>query len=287
MNKLKAGIQFIILIAATLAVRAGEPRELYAFDNGLTKIKSPSEQAALLKELGYAGIASRSGEVTKLIPALNEVGLKMIVSYTPIKVNADSAKVDPGLAEEIKLLKTHNSFIWIYVTGERGKPKDDLVVAEIRRVADMAAEAGLQISIYPHFGFYIATVDEALKIIEKVDRPNVGICFNLCHFLMQNNIEDLEKTIRAAAPHLNLVSINGADKGSKLPLDKALQRLDRGSYDVSEFLKLLDDAGYKGPVTLQCYNIKGDDRENLKASMAAWQKLTKQTGNNNSGSTEK
>jgi sugar phosphate isomerase/epimerase len=272
----------MIFIAVTLAARAGENRDLYAFDNGLTRTATTTGKAALLKELGYAGIASRSGEVAKLIPALNDAGLRMIASYTPIKVNADSAKVAPGLAEEIQLLKTHHSFIWIYVTGERGKPKDDLVVAELRRVADMAADAGLQVSIYPHFGFYIATVNEALEIIKKVDRPNVGVCFNLSHFLIQNNIEDLEETIRTAAPHLNLVSINGADNGSKLPMNRAIQRLDRGSFNVSAFLELLDDVGYKGPVTLQCYNLKGDDRENLKASMAIWQKMTNQNGNTGS-----
>lgn len=30
---------------------------------------------------------------------------------------------------------------------------------------------------------------------------------------------------------------------------------------------------FKGPATLQCFAIKGDKKENLKKSMAAWRKL--------------
>ena len=37
---------------------------------------------------------------------------------------------------------------------------------------------------------------------------------------------------------------------------------------------MLDTAGYRGPVGLQCFSVKGDTRENLQRSFAAWKKLS-------------
>jgi len=71
---------------------------------------------------------------------------------------------------------------------------------------------------------------------------------------------------------LFLVSINGADhKGG---WDKLIQPLDRGEFDVRTFLEQLRDVGYTGPVGLQCYNVKGDLRENLQRSMKAWKEFS-------------
>ena len=77
-------------------------------------------------------------------------------------------------------------------------------------------------------------------------------------------------------PHLFVVSINGADRGdtNEMGWDRLIQTLDRGDFDVYKFLKTLKELGYTGPIGLQCYGIKGDERENLKRSMIAWRKLS-------------
>jgi hypothetical protein len=75
--------------------------------------------------------------------------------------------------------------------------------------------------------------------------------------------------IEEAAPHLFCVSINGADSGG----GNAIQTLDKGSYDVRIVLQKLHAVGYKGPIGLQCYNIKGDPKTLLTGSMSAWKKL--------------
>lgn len=74
-------------------------------------------------------------------------------------------------------------------------------------------------------------------------------------------------------PHLFVVSINGADRGGQ-NWDTLIQTLDRGSFDVYEFLKTLRQMGYRGPIGLQHYGIKGDAHENLKRSMEAWQRFS-------------
>jgi sugar phosphate isomerase/epimerase len=142
-------------------------------------------------------------------------------------------------------------------------------------VADVAQQHEVKVALYPHFGFYVATAHDALRLVRATDRANVGVSINLCHELRSGNAAQLDEIVQAAAPYLFLVSINGADHEGDW--DRLIQTLDRGDFDVGAFLKQLQAVGYLGPIGLQCYNLKGDQRENLKRSMQAWQKLQQTT----------
>jgi len=74
-------------------------------------------------------------------------------------------------------------------------------------------------------------------------------------------------------PHLYLVTINGADSGGK-NWDTLIQTLDRGTFDMFNFLKTLKEMGYTGPIGFQGYAIKGDARDILKRTMDGWQRLS-------------
>lgn len=244
-------------------------REFFAFDNGLTRIESLDSKIAVLKELGYDGIGWRSGRVPEILAVLDKYSLKMQSIYMGVTVNKNGAKYNPVILDEIKMLKDRGTIIWLFLLkGE--EPNDESAVKVVREIGNAAKEVGLKVAIYPHVGFYLATAMDTLRVAKKVDMDNVGGSFNLCHFLLQNDSADLEKVIREMGHYLSLVSINGADNGAKLSMEKGLQRLDKGSFDNRTLLKILDDVGYKGPIGLQCYKIEGDDRENLAAAMTAW-----------------
>ena len=49
-----------------------------------------------------------------------------------------------------------------------------------------------------------------------------------------------------------------------------IQTLDKGSFDQVAFFKMLREIGFSGDVGLQCYAVKGDPKDNLKRSIAAW-----------------
>ena len=119
--------------------------------------------------------------------------------------------------------------------------------------------------------------EEALRIVKQVNRPEVGVTVNLCHELMQKNGPRLPEIVRLAAPHLFLATINGADQGGKP--NGYIQRLDQGNYDVRGFLDLLEANGYRGPIGLQCFGVKGDVRENLEKSIRAWKKMSRRMAN--------
>ena len=96
--------------------------------------------------------------------------------------------------------------------------------------------------------------------------------FNLCHFLHVEPKTDLKGALENAKPLLWRASISGAEQGGR-SWGQLIQTLDRGSFDQSSVLELLRGVGFDGVIGLQCYAIRGDSRENLKRSMAAWRKL--------------
>jgi sugar phosphate isomerase/epimerase len=113
-----------------------------------------------------------------------------------------------------------------------------------------------------------------VRVAKKVDRKNVGVTFNLCHWLMVDDEKNMKSLIESAMPHLFVVTINGADSGGK-DWKTLIQTLDRGTFDMRGFLKTLGDSGYTGPIGFQGYGIGGDARENLNRTMNAWLELNK------------
>ena len=242
----------------------------FAFDNGTGRDqKVPlDEQADLVKRTGYAGLGFTGAlRIPEMLQALESRGLKMFSIYVPVRLEGEQAGYDPALPEAIRQLKGHGTAIWLTV---QGNPPDGEARATrmVREVADLAAASGLRVVLYPHLGLYVGRVEDALRIRKLVDRPNVGVSFNLTHFLAVKDEPNLDQRLREAMPYLELVSINGAEHEGGW--DRLIQPLDRGAFDVFGFLKKLVAAGYKGPIGLQSYLVPGDTEDNLKRSMAAW-----------------
>jgi sugar phosphate isomerase/epimerase len=80
--------------------------------------------------------------------------------------------------------------------------------------------------------------------------------------------------IEEIAPYLFVVTINGADSHPAKPGSGAIQALGKGSYDVRIVLKKLKAVGFRGPIGLQCFGIKGDPKAVLTGSMGAWRELS-------------
>jgi len=137
----------------------------------------------------------------------------------------------------------------------------------------MAHEEGLRVALYPHFNDWMERVKDAVRVTEKVNRRNVGITFNLCHWLRVDDESNMEKLLSLAMPYLFVVTINGADSRAK-NWDRLIQPLGSGTFDTYKFLKTLNELGYTGPIGLQGYGLGGDVHKNLKRSMNAWRKLS-------------
>jgi sugar phosphate isomerase/epimerase len=166
--------------------------------------------------------------------------------------------------------------IWLTVQGKPAADGEQRAAEVVGKIADMAAVAGLRVVLYPHIGFYVDRLEAALRVRELAGRPNVGVTFNLAHFLAAGDEGNLDQRLKEALPFLEMVSINGADhEGDWQHGDwsRLIRPLDEGEFDVGGLLGKLRRMGYKGPIGLQCYHVAGDMEGNLKRSMAAWRKM--------------
>lgn len=262
-----------------IQIEPAGPNPFFAMDTGTKddKHKTAKEQVQMLKELGYAGIGCTAGEgLGEMLEELDKNGLRLFAVYLGANIDADQQKYGPELKEAIEVLKGRNAILWLFVRSNKLKPSspegDARAVEVVREIADMAAESGVRVAIYPHYGFWVERVEDAIRVAEKVDRKNLGVTFNLCHWLRTDNEENMKSLIKSAMPYLFVVSINGADSGGK-DWKQLIQTLDRGSFKIQRFLKVLYKSGYTGPIGLQAYGIGGDAYDNLKRSMNAWDKL--------------
>lgn len=252
----------------------------FPLDNGVGRgVWTPEQQAATLEELGYVGIGynyTSPEDLERWLKELDQRRLNLFEIY--FGVNIDKPGVYPaGIQEAIRILKGRETILWLTVSGStRAGDRDAEAAGLIQQVADWGKGSGLRLALYPHFGMYVATAEDALRVLRKVNRNNVGVTVNLCHELMSGNGERLFEIVKKAAPHTMLATICGADYGPGIKPDWSnyIKPLGQGHYDVYAFVKALRDAGHHGPIGLQCYQLKGDIKENLRSSLAAWNQYT-------------
>jgi sugar phosphate isomerase/epimerase len=238
-----------------------------------------AEQAGLLKELGYAGAGHLwLDNLTGRLQTLDDAGLKLFQVYFRTSVAAENQPpYDTRLKNVLPLLHGRGVMLAVLITG--GKPSDESAdpraVEVVRELAVLAEPHGVRLALYPHAGDWLERVEDAVRVVRKVNRPNVGVMFNLCHWLKVDEEESLRGVLDAARPHLFAVSINGADHAADIRSGRGqmIRPLDQGEFDLFGLLKTLRELGYKGPVGLQCYGLGGDARDHLERSMAAWRKL--------------
>lgn len=262
-----------------IRIEPAGPNPFFAMDTATKddKHKTAKEQVEMVRELGYAGIGCTAGKgLGEMLEEIDKNALRLFAVYLGANIDADQTKYGPELKEAIELLKGSNSILWLFVQSKKLKSSttegDARAVKVIQEISDMAAEAGLRIALYPHAGFWVEKVEDAVRVAKKVDRKNVGVTFNLCHWLRTEDEKKMRSLINSAMPHLFVVSINGADSGGK-DWKQLIQTLDRGTFNIGRFLRTLKRAGFTGPIGFQGYGIGGDAYDNLKRSMEAWREL--------------
>jgi sugar phosphate isomerase/epimerase len=262
-----------------IRIEPAGPNPFFAMDTATKDAthQTAKEQVEMVKKLGYAGIGCTAGKgLAEMAEELDKNGLRLFTVYLGVNIDPDQPKYGPELKETIEILRGRNAMLWLFVRSKQHKSSttagDERAVEILREIADMAAEAKVRVALYPHTGFWIERVEDAVRVAQKVDRKNVGATFNLCHWLMVDDEKNAEPLIKSAMPHLFVVTINGADSGGK-DWKTLIQTLDRGTFDIQRFLAILYDSGYSGPIGFQGYGIGGDAHDNLKRTIKAWRKL--------------
>ena len=239
------------------------------------KRRSIPEQAQMLRELGFDGAGYPlwlDENLEKNLRTLDEAGLEVNLLYASVNLKPGAPPYDPRLPAAIGKLKGRPVTICVLIRGfPPGDPRgEEPAVKILRELGDLAAKAGLRISIYHHTGDWTASLLHTLEVVKKADHPQVGANFNLCHWLMVDGDKDYRPVLRENAARIFVVTINGAKLGSKTWTNGLIQPLDAGDFDNRELLATLRQAGYRGPIGLMCYGIPGDAQEHLERSIKVW-----------------
>lgn len=274
-------VLFVIVTLSGLAWSAGG-NPFFAMDT-IAK-GTPAEVVPLLKELGYDGLGGAAGDRAMAV-ALTQAGLRFFNGYVTLQFHSERPALDDKLRAQIDAMEGQNTTLWLALSKvhRNNQPLspvdpvgDAIVVSRLKEIADHAESRGVKVALYPHTGHWFAHFEDAVRMADRLDRPSVGVTFNLCHWLkVEGSTRDPSPLLKAARPRLMFVTINGADTGDTRTMawTRLIQPLGECSYDVAAFLRQVHAAGYTGPIGFQGYGIKAPPREVLTNTMAAWQRL--------------
>lgn len=121
----------------------------------------------------------------------------------------------------------------------------EFTIETLRRIADYAGENGIKVAVEPLPKDEVGnTLEELMDVIDQIDRPNVGINFDVNHLFPASAIPSL---IRKAGSLIMSAHISDQDDQERhwLPF--------RGKLDWKEVLSALIEAGYRGPLIYETH----------------------------------
>ncbi|MGA2253979.1 MAG: TIM barrel protein, partial [Thermoguttaceae bacterium] len=244
---------WLLAVMALLGERraeAGTPTpKVYAYcvEIGTPTIKprSPAELAKLLREIGFdgGGYSILTGPLLdETLQANDAAGLQIYLLQTAINVTPKAtARYDAQVPVAIRKLKGRPVAVVVTINGLKpGDPAGiEPAVRALRELGDAAAEAGVRISLYNHVDCWNESVPFNIELAKKVNHPQVGYNFNVCHWLKVEGNKDYRPLLKANPDKLFCVTLCGAQIGAKTWTNGLIQPLDQGDFDNRALLATL------------------------------------------------
>ncbi|WP_313812869.1 TIM barrel protein [Glutamicibacter sp.] len=133
---------------------------------------------------------------------------------------------------------------------------DEVFVRQIRQLAELAAKYRIRIAYEAlAWGKFVNTYQHSWKIVQQVDRENVGICIDSFHILSRGDDpaqiaqipgEKIFFVQLADAPVLSMDVLSWSRHYRAFP--------GQGGFALEQFLGYLADSGYAGIISLEIFN---------------------------------
>ncbi len=145
----------------------------------------------------------------------------------------------------------------------------------VGELVDYASEHGVRTAIYPHSYCLINSAEEALPLIEKLNRPDLSMVIHLCHEMRAGNTHRLKDVFAAVAPHVSAMTLSGSDNtidrtSRRTMTHDTIKPLDHGNFDWAEFVADAESAGIHVPTTFINFKILEAPIDYLPRLMAEW-----------------
>jgi sugar phosphate isomerase/epimerase len=170
----------------------------------------------------------------------------------PCDVSSDEgAESFAAIAQAVKRVGAGIAFVSVHA-GDLPLPD---VYRRLRRIGDIAAEAGLKVAMETHPDL-ITNGDIALQTMHAIDHPNVGINFDTANIYYYNEGRDAVTELRKVLPYV--LSVHLKDTNGK-PRTWYFPTLGQGVVDFPEVFRLLLQHGLRGPFTMELEGIEGEE----------------------------
>jgi len=199
---------------------------------------------------------------------LTAVGLAAVGAFLPAVLHDPAHDPAPGVSRAVEGLVAARASTLVLaagtgIEGYDARPHLDdrgwsTLLANLDRMASVAAESGLTACLHPHIGTMIETRDEVMRLL---DGASVPICLDTGH-LLAGGTDPLE--IVAQAPdritHVHLKDVDGSAaarvREGAVGYTEAVQHgmyrpLGQGDVDIAGIVSSLERAGYRGWYVLE------------------------------------
>jgi len=187
-------IRLTLFLALASSAFAANP--FFAMDN--IARGGPDVAPAMLQELGYDGFGGRVPDEA-MLPALKARGLKFFNGYHVLDLNPEEPSPNAALTRWLVAMRGQDTALWLAINKVAradgtlypvsSTEADAYVLGQLRAIADVAKTNGVRVALYPHTAFWLARVEDAQRVADQLDRPDVGVTFNLCHWLKVEGAE--------------------------------------------------------------------------------------------------
>jgi sugar phosphate isomerase/epimerase len=220
------------------------------------------ELAPLAARLGFDGLSMRASVVSVDSPPERVAEVRRVLDaagLTTSMVTGDVA-LAANRGDVARILREPGPYVALARALGcdllRVMVRSDAEIELLRAACDAVAGQGIRLAHQTHWNTLLETVDQALDVVRRVDRPNFGVTFEPANLLICGS-EYGRRAIERLAPYLfnayfqNMRIVEGGPVVwrplGRGPVAAAYAPIgDRSAIDVSETIAALRDVGYDG-----------------------------------------
>lgn len=235
--------------------------------------RPPLERAKMLSDLqitkfAYDYRAEHVPTFEEEILALKKFNIELTAWWFPGSLN-EEAKMTLALFEKHRVTPQ----LWVMGGGDVKMSKDDedrFIESEVNRlrpIAEAGHRIGCSLALYNHGGWF-GVPENMVRLVKAIDRPNVGIVYNLHH--AHDQIDRLPEVLQLLKPYLLALNVNGmATNGDQI--GKKILIIGEGDRDTQVF-RQISESGYSGPIGI-LNHTQEDAHQRLDKNIKGLQKL--------------
>jgi len=256
---------------------------LVAYNFGSLGKLSPLNQIQILKQTAYKGLVLNSQtyedsvNLNIFIDALqNDKQFRIHALMIRYNFN-EEVQVREKWKMWVDKIAGKNIELWVIFGKKTDGFGTEFIEKKLKEITNYARSKKVKVILYPHSKCVIASAEEALPFVKKINDPNLQLAVHLCHEIRAGNGARMKAVFENVNPYIGAVTVCGTDSVAdfsqpKLMDTSTIKPIGKGNFDMRNFMEPLRKSGYKGIVGFINFKIDEDPESYLKSSMEAWKK---------------